>query len=211
MVDIGKKTPGLALEANETQSAAILIKISTNRPQNYTRYLDIVCPLVTFIFIEGCYNCQEGAVITVSSKSTCLPGPALLTVVDPSISIRSNSIDCPSIAVNQTISFYTNQSSPDFFLNVIGNGGQSSVHVFGELTNLNDIHSINHTTGISTGITNDSAWTTFSNFWKHVLFNNWWRGILSGIATLLLAILVFYFMYQIFKMTTTYVSKKKTS
>jgi hypothetical protein len=69
---------------------ALVLTISTNRALSFNRQVNVVCPKISAAVLSGCFSCSQGAVLTVTARSTCSAGAA-------SVQIGQYTVNTPSV------------------------------------------------------------------------------------------------------------------
>jgi hypothetical protein len=67
-----------SISSHPLNPGAALLQISSESNLSFKRTVHVVCPVLHFINITGCYSCTFGFSITISVKSTCLDGNVMI-------------------------------------------------------------------------------------------------------------------------------------
>jgi len=82
------------LIGSDANPGGLLVRFTSSQPLVLIRKINLVCPKIIEVTIDGCFNCLTGARFVVKAKSTCSSGFAVGTLItNNNITITSPSID----------------------------------------------------------------------------------------------------------------------
>jgi len=165
------------MQQNVSNPGAVIFTLSTNKPFNFTRSVDLVCPKVQAFNASGCFSCTTGSEVMLELKSDCQSGIVVLTSSSTTTHITTVSASIGLTYQWYHIRFTTSVKETSFDLIIIGSGGNSSVHVSFtavEDVNLSGDNSTSSTPGIGdspVGISllNPQSWKDWL-IWSVVIF-----------------------------------------
>jgi hypothetical protein len=117
------------LSLNVSNPGAVLVTLSSLVNFNFTRTIDLVCPVVGSYNATGCYSCTSGAQVNVFVKSSCQDGAVSITTTDPNIHVTTTSLTISGVDKSYGIRFQTGVASNDFILTFTGSGGIATLRI----------------------------------------------------------------------------------
>jgi hypothetical protein len=198
--------------ANETSSKSILFTVSSNTGVSFTRTIEAVCPDMQSFSIEGCHSCPQTAKINLVAKSSCLPGSVFVSTTSKGIYLYTDLVFLTTGFANVSVFFQTNESYVDFELTLSYESRSATKRITGQLADLNDIVAYDNSATVLeyTDSTSTTDFDIFSNFYKSVLFGNWWSALLSTLAHIVLFFIILWLIDLLYKFFSKLHRKVKT-
>jgi hypothetical protein len=117
----------LVVEITAGLNIAVRGSVSTNQNVTLNKNTDIICPIMSFINVTGCYQCGQGFSMAIHAHSTCLSGLVVLSDNSDLISLTINSL---SLTTQDSIFWvygYSEVSNPDVCFSINANGGSAQI------------------------------------------------------------------------------------
>lgn len=190
----------ISVNSKVNTAAPLIVTVETSTDVQFSRVLDLVCPVATYVNTTGCYNCELGAQMNILVSSTCNAGFVVVSSNTSGLAIFTQSISISREDALYTISISVNRGNVDFCLDLSANGGTWSYcgnFVVTAYTPFNTTGPDNNGTKTDNG-GSDSGFTGFlksiGKFFKDI-FNgvaSWWKYILFIIIIGVVLVAVFF-------------------
>jgi hypothetical protein len=123
----GNNAPTAWAFINVASPPALLVTVETTSNITFSRTVDLVCPLASFVSSSGCYECEVGVTLIFSVQSLCSPGFVAISTNSSGIGVYTQSLSINNTAYNYAIGISTQIAQNDICIQFTGNGGSQSV------------------------------------------------------------------------------------
>jgi len=179
---------GFRMYTDIHRSLTASVTLTFNKNLTYYEYNDVICPVVEFESLSGCFECSGGAIIKLKGYSSCLQGGCVVYSEDPSVTIIDNRITLTNTMSEFNVSINSAKQDNNFNLMINCKGNSQNLTISGKLlvdTTIFDNGNESYIPTKDKGAKTDLSW--LSNAFG---IPDWASGLLTGIISLVVIVLV---------------------
>jgi hypothetical protein len=178
---------GATLVGLNTDPGALLLTLQTPQGFSVQRRVNVVCPEVTKAVLSGCLSCDQSATLTITARSTCAEGMALVTATG-TLTILTTSITLTDAPKEFNIRVHSAERENSGTLTLTSGPHSASIDYSGNLypeelvVIVNGTFDVNNDPDASGGVDISDWFSDLPNVWQIIL------GVLGAIVAVAVAI-----------------------